>query len=1198
MAIKEAKNLELLPRLSANEKRVFTVLTKYGVGTTLEIAQRSNISKGRVPAVLETMIQRGFVVPLKADDEGNRRYAAVYPITRFIQIVDRLISSLEARTSEWDSTTQIVYDFTENAIRNVREASMNERQKRTDRSEEDIKDMEMAMDASFSGILASVEMDLKDLGKIAQTSNEFLTESSIRTDETCANISRALKPLEKNFSDVLGKAQTNVFDKLEETVDARVSNVIDFETKALGAFDEVLDAFKSSQDAFEDIVFNVLDSGIVDLEKVTRPINEQIEEAISSLTVAVREASNYFQAEILRVFIEQKRPMITCLEKLRPLTTNVIERSYVTQNDILSEQFQEIGANMESHTSIFSEALEQLAKEFNNRVANLIDQTDAGFAAAKDEIIPIETKYKETTQANLEEKNQLLHTTSNKTREVLNEMMEQFILILNRSVAQYQMDLGDMVAKLESDFLSNVDNHGTGIQNIVNYINISLVSPIQFLMKDLDKLNEQIEKEESDFLGKFEKTLTEDLLRISQNFNNETKKKEDSLDKEVSRVVDRFDKEIDNNHDLLKSRLSSSQKKLQSVFKEFSNEHQKELRTTRKEVDNLTKKLERWRGESVTTLTQHVNTRVNESMSVLSSEINGIIARIENKGQVSEDELIRIIKESYNDISGSFKDFGNNVTNLLQNSLDDVGNTLKSDSLTINNRLVQFKKEQDKLIDETKEPSFKLIDEIKDDYNDLYKKLIGNIKRFFTEELDAFKKSRSDVGKSLENVLNRRGSRTSREIDSLKQVFDKTRENNVRKTQNSFEDIEKNVAREASELIDQERNTRSTIINLTERIIKDLTDSVNSTAQTLRTSLWDGSESIFGQAAAEINKQEIELNTINDKQLEESINSIQELTGLVREQLDAFKQKTTILQDKQIEDVYEFKNSFTRSLDEDLLNRLDSLKSTNEELVQSNNNAASELREVIDVEVSKSVQELETKTTGIEGAIYSTVSNITAETSRRTEGLMVVGEQAVLGIEERYTENLEDIRQKLTDEVVTRIEEEAKRIEGYKDGLRDIGREHRTVYGTAMTELHEALKTDLKDAEEATLRTISNCESISCRFLKDLDLEINAMGDRVVLSTERLTDELLTDFDRVLQKVKREVALFARKQFELSNKSNHEIAEAFLKSVDDLEEVMLKQIESFTQRTNMSMEKTTELANIVNDNIKDISGSFKELVDN
>lgn len=1195
MAIKEAKNLELLPRLSANEKRVFTALTKYGVGTALEIAQRSSVSKGRVPAVLEAMAQRGFVIPLKADDDGNRRYAAVFPITRFIQIIDTLISSLEARKSEWVSTTQIVYDFTANAIRNVREASMDERQKRTDRSEEDIKDMEMAMDASFSGILASVEMDLKDLGKIAQTSNEFLTESSIRSDETCANISRTLKPLGKSFSDVLGKAQANVYDKLEETVDARVSSVIDFETKALGAFDEVLNAFRDSQDAFEDIIFTVLDSGIADLEKVTRPINEQIEQAISALTVAVQETSNYFQAEILRVLIEQKRPMITCLESLRPKTTNVIERSFVTQNDIINEQFQEIAANMESHTSIFSEALEHLAREFNNRISNLIEQTDAGFAAAKEEIIPIETNFKETSQANLEAKSKLLHDTSNKTREVLNEMMEQFILILNRSVAQYQMDLGDMVAKLESDFLNNVENHGTGIQNIVSYINVALVTPIQTLMNDLEKLNEQIEKEETEFLVKFEKSLTEDLLRISQNFDNETKKKEDSLEKDANRVIDRFDKEINSNHDLLKSRLNASQKKLQSVFKEFSNQHTKELRNTRKEVDNLTRKLERWRGESVNVLTKHVNTRVNENMSVLSSEINQIIGRIENKGQVSEDELITLVKESYNDISGSFKDFGNNVTDLLKDSLDDVGTTLKNDSLTINNRLVHFKKEQDKLLDEAKEPSFKLIDEISHDYNDLYKKLVKNIERFFNEELDSFKKSRRDVGKSLEDILNRRGSRTSREIASLKEVFDKTRENSVRKTQSGFEDIEKTVARDASELIDQERNTRSTIINLTERIINDLTSSVNSTAESLRTSLWEGSESIFGQAAAEINKQEIELNSINDKQLEENLGAIQELTGLVRTQLDAFKQKTTILQDKQIDDVYEFKNSFTQSLDEDLINRLDTLKSSNEELSQSNNSAASELREVLDVEISRSVQELETKTSSIEGAIYSTVGNITAETARRTDGVMVVGEQAVLGIEERYTESLEQIRQKLTDEVISRIEKEAKRIEEYKDGLRNIGREHRTDYGKAITDLHTVLKTDLSDAEEAAMRTIDSCESISCRFLKELDVEINAMGDRVGLSTERLTKELLTDFDRVLQKVKREVALFARKQFELSNKSNYEIAEAFLKSVDDLEEVMLRQIESFTKRTNMSVDRTKELSTVINDNIKDISGTFKEL---
>jgi len=59
-----------------------------------------------------------------------------------------------------------------------------------------------------------------------------------------------------------------------------------------------------------------------------------------------------------------------------------------------------------------------------------------------------------------------------------------------------------------------------------------------------------------------------------------------------------------------------------------------------------------------------------------------------------------------------------------------------------------------------------------------------------------------------------------------------------------------------------------------------------------------------------------------------------------------------------------------------------------------------------------------------------------------------------------------------------------------------------------------------------------------------------------------------------------------------------EIAEAFLKSVDDLEEVMLKQISSFAKRTSMSIDKTNDLSTLINDHVKDMTGAFKELSDN
>ncbi|MHA1356269.1 MAG: hypothetical protein ACTSR1_13955, partial [Candidatus Heimdallarchaeota archaeon] len=205
---------------------------------------------------------------------------------------------------------------------------------------------------------------------------------------------------------------------------------------------------------------------------------------------------------------------------------------------------------------------------------------------------------------------------------------------------------------------------------------------------------------------------------------------------------------------------------------------------------------------------------------------------------------------------------------------------------------------------------------------------------------------------------------------------------------------------------------------------------------------------------------------------------------------------------------------------------------------------------------------------------------VTSEASRRTEGVAIIGEQAVLGIEERYTENLEQIRQSLTDEVISRIEEEAKKIEQQKVDVKKIGREHLNEYGNAIIAVNNTLTADLELAEKEAQKTIIACQNISCRFLEDLNSEIGAMSNRVGLSTDHLVRELLDGFERVLQKVKREAALFARKQFELSNKSNYEIAEAFLKSVDDLEEVMLKQIDSFTMRTNRSIDRTNEKRNL------------------
>ena len=1196
MSSKEAKALGLLPRLSANERRIFQALVKNGALTPLEISKQGGVSKGRVPGLLETLVERGFVVPVGNEEE--RRYIAVFPVMKFIEVLSTLTRSLDARKSELEATTEVVHNFTESAIKNVREASAEEREKRTERSEEDIKDLEMAMDASFSGILASIEMDLKDLNRITKTSNEFLEESSLRTKETTANISRGMKPLAQNFSQTLQTAYDNAQNHLEAIVDSRVSDIIDFETKANTAFDSVLEAFNASKDEFEDIIFTVLDSGIDDLERVTRPINDQIEEAVTSLRLANEEASINFQTEMVRVLTEQKRPMINAVGSVQPKLVRAVSESLDEQKEVIEQQNHSLLSVMDNHYTIFKQAAEELAQDFDKRIENLIEQSLENTSSANDEMNTIEEKFVSTMEKATIEKAKLIHSTSEKSRDVLNEMMEQFLIILNSAVAEYQMELSDIIANLESDFLNAVDNNGNSVQNLVNFINMTLTEPVKELMKNLERLNERIMKDEAAFLTKFDQSLNDELQEISKRFKVESNKTEENFEKDVRRIKQRIDKDFKSNSEKLQDKLVEKDRAFQNLYRDFSAKHQKSLRDTTKEVNNLTKKLERWRGESTKSLQSNINSSVDKNLENLSDKMDKLVDQIKNNGQVSKEELIILIRDSYTKISKEYKNFGSETSTVTRKSLQEIAGQLKKDSLSINNRLVEFKKEQDRLIDETKFPVSKMLLELETEYKEFYKKVDNAITRLFTAEIDDFKRTKRDIGKSIDSMLNRQGSRTTKDITALKEVFLRAREKYINNTQDSFAKVERTIANDAASLLDQERSSRATITNLTEKTVIELSNGVNTTAQKIRSNITSGAERIFGEAAAELNKQEIELGDLNENQKDESIEMYDEINKMHREQLKILDKKIDALQEKQIGNAYEFRDRYTKSLKEDLEKQQEILNSSKDSIFNHSQKLAADLREITDTITNKSIQELEAKTSGIEGAIFSTVGNITAEASRKTDGVAVVGEQAVLGIEERYTENLERIRQKLTDQVISRIETEVANIETYKGGLRQIGREHLALYGKKISELNDELKKDMAKAEKASMKTIGACETKSNRFLEDLNVEISAMSERVSLSTDRLIADLLDGFDRVLQKVKREATLFARKQFELSNRSNMEIAEAFLKSVDDLEEVMLKQISSFANRTIMSIDKTNNLSSVINDHVKNMTGSFKELSEN
>jgi sugar-specific transcriptional regulator TrmB len=1198
MSSRKIEELDLMPKLSTSEKRVYATLSTNGASTLEELSNHSGISKGRLPNTLKKLSDYGFITSVDREEEGSIRYVATYPIKRFITVISVLINALEARKSELEATTRLVNNFTETAIKNVRQASTEERSKRKERSEKDIKDLEIAIDASLSGILASVEMDLQDLSKIAKTSNEFLTESSIRTKETCTNLKKKIETIAEEFSTSLQKAKTNGENYLESIVDARVSDVLDFETNASQAFDEVLDAFKDSQDAFEEIIFSVLDAGIADLERVTRPINEQIETAINSLKAAIKQSSNNFQTEILRVLTEQKRPMITTIENIRPLTMRDLDDAYKTQITLLEKQNQTLAELMKNHATLFNNAAEHLAEDFNAKLNTLIEQSLESTSKIGKELDGLQERFKNEAEESMVEKESRLQKTSLEVRDLLTDFLQQFTDLLNRSLASYKMDLSDLIAEIGSEILNMIETGGTSTQNIINYLNIVLAEPVKTFSLEQEKLAEKMGKEEELFFTKIEKALQKKFAEIKEEYLKETDKQKEEFKQESTRVQEKVFNGIKDERERINERFSKNQRAFQKEFRKLSKKIQDETRETNKELSIIAKNLDNWQADNLREIDNNISSMVKDLLADLSGKIDDLVEDIDKKdNSTTKEQLVDLITNSFTTLTNEYEKFNNIVLKTVKQDFKETSKDLKDESLKINNKFVELKQNQDKYLTDIQNASLQVREQLTADYKNFYEKVEPLVKRFSSEQIETFADSTDEIKKMIANTLDKEVITTSKEMNNIREGFEKARTENLSKTKKNIEDFEQTIIKESTNLSEQESSARANITELTEEVINKLSDTVNETADTLETNLGEGAETVFNQAIAEINKQEFELKELNERQLKEMISHFEKSDELVLEQLEYLGKKIDTLRDNQIGSASKFRENFYKQIESDIQKHRELLNQSEEEIMNSSKKLNQDISFIIDKYISEAIQNLEVQTSGIEGAIFNTVGNITSEAAQRTERVAVIGEQAVLGIEDRYTENLERIRQNLTDEVINRIEEEAKKIAIYKARLKEIGRNHLKIYGTAISDLNDAIQGDLNKAEKTSLRTIDACGSISCRFLEELNTEIGAMGARVGTSVDQLTDEILQGFERVLQKVKRDAGQFARRQFDLSNRSNQEIAEAFLKSVDDLEEVMLKQIESFGTRTKMAIERTKELSNEINEYIVNISETFTDLQD-
>jgi predicted transcriptional regulator len=1193
----KSDSLKILPEFNKTEKKVYTFLLANGASSFEDILSIERISRRHAKKALTSLQEYGFVQKIhqKIDGVTTELFFGIFPIENIRELINDTISNLSTRQEELISTSDRAKDFTQNIIQQTLETSQVDEKKDGKKAPSLPQRRRELLITSLNETEQALMENLNSLQQLKDISTQMFTESEIRAAETCTNISHELQPLFTQLQNEVKATTINIASNLEKTVDERVEQILKNETNTHRALDEVLDAFKESQDAFEEIIFNILDAGIEDLEKVTRPINEQIETAITSLTNAIQISSRNFQREILRVLTEQKRPMISSVDTIRPQLNMDITETHEQLEIALRQNLTEIQDKLTENTQFIVDLTEQQTSEFENNLTKLVEESFNKISEKYKQLDALLEQFEETSQTS----NETFQSEIQKNETTLNKQLEiASKRVLNKiedSIIDLENNLLSSLSKVKERLLLIINNHSTNLQNLINYLSMSLTEPMKSC------INAQIQ-ENKKIIQNIQKTIDEQIASQHKTRNEI----QEELLKEQAKTIDNFQndgyqlnlwlqKETENDFNSFKANQNRKWEEIQQTIEDVSVRFDQDIEDFQQRIQSQRQELKEWEKTQKDRLTNKLELITEKRLELL-----------ENKSREFLEETLGPKEVTMSDwevfVGSRIEELQKEVLHLKSGILDSINESL-------NNTVESFIEDQQRDVLNTEQiisSKEKSLEKIKRNTEDYFKFSESHLEDFHQETL----KKVSNLLKNHEKALGMREQQfddvftlifekneeiMKKRFDSLKTEIEQRIEDFENKTQINFKQTIKTLEKSGNNLLDKEEQGRESIIELLRKTIKGNERSINEFKE-------ETLDEINSEVTQEAKKTTIIIKDFRENLVKESNDYYQEAMedyrgaqNQVKNHIDDFDKKISELQKEEIISTRDNRDEIITKIRNANKKEISNMNSSFSLLQEKMINLSGGLKTLIDSSISQAIQELEIHTAGIEGAIYDSVEKITAEASRQTEEVGIVGEQAVLDIEERYTENLERIRQNLTNEVINRIEEESLKLQQHKKTIREMGRKHLEFYGEAMMEVNQEVQKDLRDVQNVAKRITNINEAVACKFLTELQNELEKIQEHFNRMYSEISTHLGELFQTSLKEVQRNSEVFIKKQRKETEKKKEELSQTYQELAEDIEEAITKQINSYQIRTAKILSRTVQFMEQINEYLQNLTQNIETI---
>ncbi|MFX0086243.1 MAG: hypothetical protein ACFFAU_11225 [Candidatus Hodarchaeota archaeon] len=579
--IKETERIESSKiSLSKNENKIFSIIVKYGPQTRSELLLASDIQAEKLGDIIDRLQAKGLILM----DDGV--FYSSLPI-------NNILSSLESSFDKIETNKKEQLEISQDFLRIIKE-NLIEFNKSFEETSNELKTTNNLLQASLKDDLDSLEKQrVKNAKDLADDllENYSTSTSDLKTDMQNSFSSQQLA-IEKEWTKFIGG-----FQNIPETGTRSLKDsIIKYEKELSNVINLTTDKIKSIHTQFSDIFAVIESESLTQIQEFFSNMESSTEEFKTNIDTGLRES---WKRE--KEFVNEVRQQVqTTLEDEIGAALNKVVSNLAKEIDNgINEALKHVRQQTNSSINESSLQLKNEFKEFAESASELILEQRSSLGVLSTELSELSSEKKLTSQRDLFIKQ-------------LNSKLSAELNLLEGNYRRIQKKVTEIMENVRQSAKDRLIQQSSEFEKLVHTFNEVNEKSINRKDMDITRLV-QLSQSVSQFLRNLLITIPASANQYKTTLRDQIEIAKNGMKKAMDETSVESIKDINSN-------ISNSQKRVEMLFQETSDENMREIQTVLNSSEQLTSTISNLQESYI----EKIESRFEQRAKVMNTELEAV----------------------------------------------------------------------------------------------------------------------------------------------------------------------------------------------------------------------------------------------------------------------------------------------------------------------------------------------------------------------------------------------------------------------------------------------------------------------------------------------------------------------------------------------------------------------------------------------